>query len=106
MIIHNMEQRSDAWRAMKAGKISGTGFGNVLAGKDTQRRRDYLELLKWERREGKLATFEPNEYMQWGIDHEEMAGNLYMNIRSAYIDFVGFVQMNDYIGVSPDGLVS
>ena len=107
MIIHQCEQRSDEWKKLKAGKISGTGFGNVLAGKDTARRKDYLSLLRWERREQRLAEFEVNEYMQWGIDHEEWALNMYganTDFKSHY-EAVGFVQMNDYIGVSPDGLV-
>lgn len=106
MKIHTCEQRSPEWRKLKAGKISGTGFGNVLAGKDTARRRDYLSLLAWERRKGKLAQFEVNEYMQWGIDHEESAFGCYYNARKYYVSTIpGFVQMNDYIGVSPDGLV-
>ena len=100
-----MEQRSDEWRKLKAGKVSGTGFGNVLAGKDTARRRDYLNLLAWERKEQRLAEFECNEYMQWGIDHEDTAGWAYSVIKNVKFKSVGFVQMNDYIGVSPDGLV-
>ena len=106
MLIHQCEQRSNEWKRLKAGKVSGTGMGNVLAGKDTARRKDYLNLLRWERREQRLAEFEVNEYMQWGIDKEDDAFALYLMVNSGRVgQQVGFVQMNDYIGVSPDGLV-
>jgi hypothetical protein len=104
MIIHHMEQRSDAWRAMKAGKISGTGFGHALAGKDTARRRDYLELLKWERKHQKLAPskLDGNPHVEWGRCHEDDALTMYNLATGLGRPKIGFVEMNEWIGVSPD----
>jgi predicted phage-related endonuclease len=44
-------------------------------------------------------------YMEWGTDTEGDAREYYELVNDCSIKQVGFVELNEFIGVSPDGLV-
>lgn len=105
MKIHRCEQRSEEWLEVRCGKITGTGFKNVL-NKKTGRGTYMLELI------AELRTSEPvedgfiNGYMLNGIALEDEAVAAYEDERMCQVQKVGFLELNKWVGFSPDGLVS
>jgi len=102
MIIHNCEQGSEEWFAVKCGKVSASHFGDVL-NKKTGRRTYMLKVLA-ERMSGELMSGYSNKAMEDGIELEPVARECYEDIFGP-VQQVGFVELNDYVGCSPDGLI-
>lgn len=74
MKICTIEQRSKEWYELKAGKISGTRFSQVISG----RKNGLIYELLNEKLDGFIAPLEfINEDMQYGIDNEDHAIELY-----------------------------
>jgi putative phage-type endonuclease len=110
MIIHaDIDQRSEAWHLLRCGRITGTGFVNVMAkGKGnapSKTRTDYMYQLASERLGDARSNFKVTGAMQDGIDFEDEAREAYEFTRLAPVQEVGFVEMDENIGVSPDGLI-
>ena len=105
MIAHTMPQRSDAWFAVRIGKITGTSFQTMANG-----RPDSIETLclktAAKRITGQSAE-KPytNDAIENGVDLEAMARESYETTTFGAITQVGFLELDEYIGLSPDGLV-
>ena len=113
--IHLMEQGSDAWKAIRRGKITGTGFAKVLSTRG-ETRLNYMRQLVLERKTGITVESFTNEAMEWGTKTEPQARAYYEKIYHIEVDQVGFVSYTsknlavsmdyaNYVGVSPDGLL-
>ena len=107
-----MEQGSPEWRAIKAGKLSGSRFRAVLDlnkrnGQPNKPRRDLVAELVRELETGLLTEIEPNEYMAHGTRCEPMACALYEWERDVAVEHAAWIPHPtiDYVGFSPDGLV-
>lgn len=104
-----VEQRTDAWLAHKAGKISASKMKHALAfskrdGKPLQARQDYMIELAYERLSGKSIGIPMSPPMQWGVDVEPAARSAYEAKYGVVLETPGFIVMdNGYIGCSPDG---
>jgi len=107
MIIANIEQGSEAWHQNRIGKITGTRFKLVVAGKSTAGYTGLISELAGEIiTEEKVDGFK-NEAMERGTALESEARKEYENIMDTSVEEVGFVYMEGYeewVGVSPDGL--
>ena len=101
MIIHDCEQGSDDWFKIKCGKISASHFGDVL-NKKTGRRTYMLKVLA-ERMSGESMNGYSNKAMEDGIETEPLAREYYEQL-FGHVQQVGFVELSDYVGCSPDGL--
>ncbi len=105
MKLHYCEQRSPEWHALRIGRFTGTQFTTVANGI-----KKGIETLcndiASERRSG-LPAKTPfiNESMQHGIDTEEEAIAAYEYETLSHVGRVGFVELDDYFGCSPDGLL-
>lgn len=103
MIVHKIEQRTPEWDALRLGKITGTRLAQVF-------KSDNLSLIDELIAEQITGQSEPcyvNAAMQWGIDHEEAAKQLYMERTGIEIVNIGFIshsKYRDWLGMSPDGL--
>lgn len=107
-----MIQGDADWLAVKAGKISGSRFGDVLAlnkrnGTPNKPRRDLIANLRRELQTGVLTPMEVNEYMAHGTRCEPIACALYAFTRDADVRHEAWLPHPslDYVGFSPDGLV-
>lgn len=109
-ILHEVEQRSDEWFSLRMGKITGSNYPMLMAGKTStslsETQKKYLlekacELLTNERKE----SFS-NSSMQWGTDHEEEAVEYYELKTFNSVLEVGFYEIAENIGDSPDGVCS
>lgn len=104
MKIHKIEQGTDEWFEVRKSKLTAS-HADVIAvagkGLDT-----YISSI--------LARYyciedERNNYispeMQRGTDLEPIARNIYELETDRQVEEVGFIEMNKFVGCSPDGLI-
>ena len=88
---------------LRLGTVTGTGFKQVLnKGKGRQ---TYLDTLVEELSTGQPREVYISEYMKHGTKWEPMARLVYEAITERTVQQVGFIVKDDFVGVSPDGLV-
>jgi hypothetical protein len=109
MIIHKMQQGSEAWHQIKLGRFSGTRIGKLLMGKSTSGYQNAIaevaaEILTRETEENFVS-----DDMQRGIDLEPQAATIYSSIFEVDLQEVGFIEpeheLSEWTGVSPDRLI-
>lgn len=110
MIAYDCAQRSEAWHALRRGKLTGTGAADMLATirkGEAAARRDLKLRLVCERLTGLSAESDfVNKEMQRGIDLEPAARAAYEAATGLIVRPVGFVAHDELLaGCSPDGLV-
>lgn len=111
MRLHDVEQRTDAWRLLRAGKVTGTRAKALLTkiGKgEAAARRDLRMLVVSERLTGLPQESDyVNADMQWGVDREPDAIAAYEAVTGHLVTLVGFCEHDTLCGAgtSPDGLV-
>lgn len=103
MIIHNCEQGSDEWFAVKLGKVSASHFKDVLNQKTG--RKLYMYRLLGERLSGENCAGFTDKNTEKGVELEPEARRYYEALYDIIIPQVGFVEKNEYLGCSPDGLI-
>jgi putative phage-type endonuclease len=100
---YDMKQGSPEWLSIRAGKVTGSMF-KVALGKG-KTRDDYLHRLAKEAVTGVLEPTYSNTAMEFGTQAEPFAREAYMAKTGNIVREVGFIEVSDRIGVSPDGLV-
>jgi hypothetical protein len=124
-----IEQRTDAWRQQRAGKITASCFGAAIAVLDaepgavyksgprkgqpklpesTAERDTYMRVVAFERTSG-IAKHEIGaKSLSWGRDIEPFSLEAYQVETGNIVTASGFLLHPDFdfIGASPDGLVS
>ena len=111
MIVLDFEQGTAEWLNARAGKVTASKIGDVMAKIKTGEsaaRKDYRAQIVAEILTGKPqgSTF-ANEEMRWGTEQEPLARAAYETAKGVMVDQVGFVvhPTIDRAGCSPDGLV-
>ncbi len=102
-IYKELVQGSDEWLKLRLGKFGGTDAQAVASnGKG-------LETLCFEKAgeiiTGRLKEQYKNEDMQRGNDLENTARSAYEMTTGNIVTQVGYIEKNEFVGVSPDGLV-
>ena len=111
MIIHDMPQLSDEWFNIRLGEVTASRFAEATAkGKNggvSPTRNKLLNKLAFERIYNKPypEKFKSTDAMQHGTDTEAEARNYFSKLFKYDINQVGYVEYNDDIGCSPDGLI-
>lgn len=105
MIVHTMQQGTPEWYAAKCGRISASNMDAVLAKGQGKTRKAYLMRLLAERLSGIPQETYQNGAMQWGIETELLAREFYELDTLTAVEQVGFIEVNEYLGCSPDGLI-
>jgi len=107
-----MEQRTDDWFTARAGKITASRIGDVMAfakkgGAPLKARKDYAHQLAAERLTGKPRKQIKAAALEWGQRMEPEAVAAYEAKIGDFIELVGFVThpQHSFIGASPDFLV-
>ena len=103
MKIHKIEQQSPEWFEIKKGKMSAShaqAIGNCGKGLET-----YILDLMAELHSSAEKEIYTNGDMERGIELEPVAREMYELENSAKIEQVGFIEIDDYTGCSPDGLI-
>lgn len=102
-IIHTMEQGSDEWKTIRLGKTTGSHFGTAIA-KPGSTRTNYMRKLLAERLTGMPQVSYSNANMDRGVELEPEAREYYAMLNDCIVKEVGFIEINEDTGVSPDGL--
>ena len=105
-----IEQGSDAWKALRAGKVTASRVADVLSkvkSGESAGRKNYRMDLVAERLTGKPADSFTNSAMQWGTEQEPFARIAYETHKGLFVEQVPFVDHPtiEWFGCSPDGLV-
>ena len=104
-VIRGVDQGSADWLALRAGRVTASNFGKVLAGGQGKTRRAYMLQLVAERLTGEPAETYTNAAMEWGTQTEPLARALYEWETDRLVEEVTITLEGDYIAASPDGLV-
>ena len=102
--IHNMEQRSPEWLAIRVGRLGGS---KAISLTTDARMKTQIYTTIAEIETGKEEDFYISKPMQEGIDKEPFARDAYEKERFVSITQVGYITNSDYeyAGLSPDGLI-
>ena len=109
-MIEMMDQGSDAWFAVRVGKVTASRVADILAktqSGNAASRANYMAQLVCERLTGQKSEGFTNAALQHGIDTEPLARAAYEAVKDVLVDEVGFVPHPtiQMAGASPDGLV-
>ena len=103
MKIHNLEQQSKEWFDCRKGHLTAShaqAIGNSGKGLDTY----VLELMSEYYSSGEKEHY-TNKHTERGNELEPIARDIYEIETGNKVDEVGFCEMSEFIGCSPDGLV-
>jgi putative phage-type endonuclease len=109
-IIETCEQGSIEWLSLRLGKITASRVKDVLTkGRGTSPSKtseSYMMELIAEILTGSSKPFFENDAMRWGTETEPQARAMYA-VNNDFVDVkeVAFVEHNEQIGISPDGLI-
>ncbi len=108
-IIKDIQQGSQEWLDLRLGKITASRVADIMSngrgGKTSQKAESYMNELISEILTGSQAEFYINAAMEWGNECEPQARAMYELQNDVDVVEVAFIELNDYVGVSPDGLV-
>lgn len=106
MIIHKeLKQGSEEWSQVRLGKITASTFHTLLG--NSQTKDTLLYKIASERLTGVRCdqdTFR-NPHTDRGCELEDEAIALYEVQQDVEVERVGFVELNEFLGCSPDGLL-
>lgn len=107
---HDVEQRSEAWHALRLGKVTASRVADVVARTKSgwgASRANYMAELVAERLTGRRAEAYVNAVMQRGTDLEAEARSTYEFFTNLSVTEMGFVDHPSIAdaGASPDGAV-
>lgn len=107
MKIHrDIEQGTEAWHALKAGKVSASCFADILAKGQGKMRASYMRRIVAERLIGKPIDTYRNAHMDRGTEQEPLARLAYEAATDCLLERVGFIEHDDLpVGCSPDSLI-
>jgi len=101
--IHNFEQGTPEWFDIRKGKMTAShaqAIGNVGKGLET-----YIHEMMSEY----FSSAEKEQFVskdtERGNELEPIARQIYELEKDVKVDVVGFIELNEYIGCSPDGLI-
>jgi hypothetical protein len=109
MKIHNVEQGSDAWRSIRAGKPCASEYSRIITSDGTRSKSfsGYAKTLAGEVYAGKsLDPWEGNSWSERGKELEDSARQFYAFTRGVTPEKVGFVTDDaETHGCSPDSFI-
>ena len=108
-IITSVEQGSEEWLELRLGKVTASRLSDVMSkgrgNAPSKTRASYMLQLAAEIMTGKPEDSFSNKYMEWGNECEPQARSMYEFDSGNDVDQVAFVEVDDYFGVSPDGMI-
>ncbi|PCJ57909.1 MAG: exonuclease [Rhodospirillaceae bacterium] len=107
MTTIDIQQGSESWFAIRAGKITGTRFAKVMAGDSTTTYKDLITDLAGEIITGEIEDAYSNAIMEKGKELEPEARKAYEH-EVGNVKETGICLLDDYedwVAYSPDGLM-
>jgi len=103
MKIHKCLQGSDEWMKCRKGKLTGSNAQAIQAQGDGLK--SYVVQVMSNYYASVRDDTYTNSDMDRGTELEPLARAEYSRVNKVKVKEVGFIEMNKYVGVSPDGLV-
>lgn len=103
MIIHNLKQGTDEWLKIRLGKLTASDAQAIAtngAGLETLVFEKVAEILT-----GKAKLAFTNDDIERGHELEMMARNSYELETTNLVKEVGFIEVDEFTGCSPDGFI-
>ena len=105
-----MEQRDEAWFRTRAGKITSSRFGDLMAvtrSGPSASRANLIVTLALERITGSPEPTYQNDAMRRGTEMEPLARGAYEALTGELVESIAFVTHPElsFVGVSPDGYI-
>jgi len=102
MKIYKLKQRTEEWFRLRRGKMTASQAQCIASnGRGFE---SYIYSIVAEKHSNSNDENYINKDMQRGIDLEGQARMVY-ELENSKVDEVGFVEMDKYVGCSPDGLI-
>jgi putative phage-type endonuclease len=112
MTIHTMPQRSEEWFAVRRGKFTASDFDALMPAKSkpldswTDAQMKVVYRVAADRMTNPVPdASRVSASMQWGIETEDEARAAYEMETGQEVQQVGFIELDEWIGCSPDGLI-
>ena len=106
MIIHeNLIQGTPEWLQVKAGKFSCSTFSDLFAKETTQAYQGAINDVVYGKLTGEPVESFSNDIMKRGNEMEPFAREAYEIETFNKVNQVGFIELNEWVGYSPDGLI-
>ena len=105
MIVHEVEQGTEAWQSLRLGMPTASAFAKVYSStcKVPKAFDDYCYQLAAEKVTGKRTEVYVNDHMRRGTELEPVAVSAYEFIMDKEMEVIGFVTNDEQtIGCSPD----
>ena len=106
--FHDIQQNTDEWFLLRAGKLTGSKFGTIMAkyGKPFgEPAKKYAVNIAIEQITGNpIPSGYSNAHMERGHEQEPIARDLYEQENFTDVSNGGFFE-SDFVGMSPDGLI-
>lgn len=102
-VIKNNPQGTDAWMKDRSGHVTAShaqAIGNNGKGLDT-----YINQVMAEYFSSAEKEQYSNIHTERGHELEPVARSMYELMNNVVVDQVGFCELNDFVGCSPDGLI-
>lgn len=108
-IITDMLQGSEMWHQIRLGKVTASRMQDVLSkgrgSAPSKTAETYMMELIAEKLTGQAKPFFENDAMKWGTETEPQARAMYELSSSNDVLEVAFIELNEFVGASPDGLI-
>jgi len=105
MKIHNIEQNTDEWFEVRKGKFTASTFKDLFSKPTTVAYEKAIYKPVFERLTRDSPESFSNEWMQRGHELEDSAKMQYELSTGNKVENIGFVELNEWVGCSPDGFV-
>lgn len=105
MIIHDVIQGTDEWHELRRGKFTASTFSDLFMAKSTKGYNNLISQVVFERLTGESPESFENDWMARGKELEGEAREQYELETFNKVEPVGFVEMSEWVGCSPDGFV-
>lgn len=102
---YNIVQGEEPWHDIKRGRVSSSNASKVLAKGQGKIRTAYMYQLVAERLSGLTENGYTSNFMTDGLLVEPKARSEYEIRTGNEVKEVGFIELNEDVGVSPDGVI-
>lgn len=104
-IYADIEQGTDEWKKLRQGKFTASKFADLFMKKTTAGYNDLINKVVFERLTGESPEEFSNKWTDRGNELEGQALIAYSEKTFNLVERVAFVELNDWVGCSPDGLI-
>lgn len=105
IIIHEVIQGTPEWHEVRKGHFTASRFGDLFMTKSTKTYNNLINDIVFERITGEIPESFSNGWTERGKELEPEARDSYEFLTFNKVHQVGFIELNEWIGCSPDGLI-